>query len=102
MIAVGLFLLFYHLGGFLMKFEKIRPFFIYTGSISYGIFLLQHVVMGQVLGLFSKQSLTVFQECVILVATMLLIYLFADIATRLNQILINSRWFKKIQKRIAG
>lgn len=102
MIAIGLFLLFYHLGGFLMKFDKIRPFFIYTGSISYGIFLLQHVVMGQVLGLFSKQSLTVMQETAILIATLLLIYLFADISTRLNRILLGSRWFGKIQKFIAG
>ncbi len=102
MISIGLFLIFYHLGSYLMKFKWVKPFFSYTAGISYAIFLLQHVVMGQILSLFSQYSLTVWQECMILIATMLIIYLFADIVTRLNRIMINSFWFKKIQNLIAG
>lgn len=101
-IAVGLFLLFYHIGCFIMRSGRLKPFFVYTSSISYGIFLLQHVVMGQVIGLFPKHSLTVLEETLLLAVTFLLIYLFADIATRLNQIMLHSKWFGKIQKFIAG
>ncbi len=102
MISIGLFLLFYHLGNYIMKVPKIRTFFTYTAGISYAIFLLQHVVMGQVLNLFSQTRLTVPQETAVLVATMLLIYLFADVLTRLNKLLTNSGWFRKIQSIITG
>ncbi len=97
MIAIGLFLLFYHLGSYVMKLKRLRPFFQYTASISYAIFLLQHVVMGQVIGLFGECRLSVAQEFLILFATLLLIYLFADILTRLNKIMLKSFWFTKIQ-----
>lgn len=97
-IAVGLFLLFYHIGGFLMKFDWIKPFFTYTGSISYAIFLLQHVVMSQVIGLSGGSELSVGQEFAYLTASFLMIYLFADICTRLNKIMQNSKWFRFIQK----
>ena len=80
-----------------MKFAKIKPFFQYTGKISYAIFLLQHVVMGQVIGLFSKYELTIPQETAILAATFLIIYLFSDIFVRLNQIMVHSWWFTKIE-----
>ena len=96
-ISVGLFLLFYSAGVFIMKFAKIKPFFQYTGKISYAIFLLQHVVMGQVIGLFSKYELTIPQETAILAATFLIIYLFSDIFVRLNQIMVHSWWFTKIE-----
>lgn len=96
MISIGLFLLFYTAGVAIMKSEKIKPFFQYTGKISYAIFLLQHVVMGQVIGLFSQYELTIPQETAILIATFLLIYLFSDIFVRLNQIMVHSWWFTKI------
>lgn len=96
-IAVGLFLLFYQAGRHVMKNTYAKRFFCYTASISYAIFLLQHVVMGQILGLFGQYSLTLTQELLILVATFLMIYLFADISTRLNKILVRSTWFIKIQ-----
>lgn len=101
-ISVGLFLLFYSLGSQIMKLKKVTPFFQYTGKISYAIFLLQHVVMGQVLGLFSKYKLTVLQESCILVATFLLIYLFSDISVRLNQLMLNSKWFVTLQNFILN
>lgn len=97
-IAVGLFLLFYHAGNFVMGIKRLKPFFIYTGGISYAIFLLQHVVMSQVIGLFGSYELTILQESVLLVVTFVMIYLFADVCTRLNKIMLQSKWFGKIQK----
>ena len=97
MIAIGLFLLFYHIGRLVMKIKFISPFFVYTGRISYAIFLLQHVVMSQILGIYEQQGLTLGQEWPLLVVTFLFIYLFSDISVRLNQILTGSRWFLKIQ-----
>lgn len=94
-IAVGLFLLFYHAGNFVMRFDGLRPFFTYTGGISYAIFLLQHVVMSQILGMFEKLTLT--QEALLLAVTFLMIYLFSDICTRLNKIMLQSKWFGRIQ-----
>lgn len=96
LISIGLFLLFYRMGEAVMKFELPRRFFRYTGGISYAIFLLQHVVMGKVIGMFSQQSLTIAQEAALLIAVFMLIYLFADIATRLNRILTQSKWFTKL------
>lgn len=96
-IAIGLFLLFYHLGNIVMKQPALQPFFTYSGSISYAIFLLQHVIMGQVLGLFAEQNPNRFQLTLILLLTFLMIYLFADIFTRLNKILLSSKWFTTIK-----
>ena len=98
-IAVGLFLLFYHIGNFVMKFDWIKPFFTYTGGISYAIFLLQHVVMSQVIGLSGKEThLTILQEFLYLIASFVMIYLFADICSRLNRLMLDSKWFRRIQK----
>ena len=96
-IAVGLFLLFYQIGTFVMAWELPKRFFAYTGKISYAIFLLQHVVMSQVLGLFEQKGLTVAKEFLMLGVTFILIYFFSDIAVRLNAILVKSKWFLKIQ-----
>lgn len=96
-IPVGLFLLFYHIGNSIMKVKVLKPFFSYTGKISYAIFLLQHVIMGQVLGLFGRYNPNLRQITLILGLTFVMIYLFADIATRLNRILVNSGWFLKLQ-----
>lgn len=97
MISIGLFLLLYHAGNYIMKFKKLGSFFSYTGSISYPIFLLQHVTMGHVLNIFESYTLNLWAELLILLATFLLIYLFSDIAARLNKALLNSKWFLRIQ-----
>lgn len=96
-IAVGLFFLFYHVGNYVMKINIVKPFFSYTGKISYGIFLLQHVVMGHVMGVFGKDAKSLPQLVLVLILTFGVIYLFADVFTRLNKILVNSWWFLKIQ-----
>lgn len=96
-IAIGLFLLFYQTGGYLMKFSATKRFFSYTAGISYAIFLLQHVVMSQILGLFTKHNLTVAQEFVILAATFAVIYIFSDASVRLNKAITGSFWFQRIQ-----
>lgn len=96
-IAVGLFLLFYQAGGYLMKFAPAKKFFAYTGRISYAIFLLQHVVMSQVLGLFTQYQLTIAQETLILAVTFVLIYIFAAVSTCLNKVLVGSKWFVTVQ-----
>ena len=82
-----------------MKFDWIKPFFTYTGGISYAIFLLQHVVMSQVIGLSGKEThLTILQEFLYLIASFVMIYLFADICSRLNRLMLDSKWFRRIQK----
>ena len=96
-IPVGLFLLSYQAGRYVMKNSTAKRFFAYPGSMSYAIFLLQHVVMSQILDLFKAYSLTVPQEFLIMAATFVMIYLFADIVTRLNKMLTHSGWFLKIQ-----
>lgn len=97
LIAIGLFLLFYQAGCRVMKSTYAKRFFGYTASISYAIFLVQHVVMSQVLNLFFSYNLVIWQELLLLVVTFLLIYLFADAATRLNKMLVTSKWFGRIQ-----
>jgi peptidoglycan/LPS O-acetylase OafA/YrhL len=84
LIALGLFLLFYQIGCHVMRYRLPKKFFAYTGKISYAIFLLQHVVMSQILGLFNAYSLTVSMELLILLATFVVIYIFADVSTRLK------------------
>ena len=54
--------------------------------------------MSQVIGLFGSYELTILQESVLLVVTFVMIYLFADVCTRLNKIMLQSKWFGKIQK----
>lgn len=95
-IAIGLFLMFYHFGGWIMQFKPANRFFAYTGRISYGIFLLQNVMLGKILGLFNGTELSISEEIVILFAIFVLIYIFATIATIVNKAVVNSGWFKKI------
>ena len=101
-IAVGLFLIFYHVGTAIMKQKKAAPFFRYTSKISYAIFLLQHVTMGQILGLCGAYPLSVGQEAAVLLVVILFIYLFADISTRLNRMFTSSRAFLKLQEFVTG
>lgn len=95
-IAVGLFFMLYHIGGFLMKYARIRSFFSYTASRSYAIFLLQHVTVAQVLNLFPNYPLAVWQECLLLLASFALICLFAEAAVQLNRAVRGSRWFGRL------
>lgn len=102
MIAIGLFFIFYHLGCYAMKNNILKAFFSYSSKISYAIFLLQHVVMSQILNLFLARGLNLWQESALLIVTFLFIYLFSDISVRLNYILIHSRWFLKLQNFFIG
>ncbi len=97
-IAVGLFLLFYQLGTIAMRKKHLKTLFAYTSRNSYAIFLLQHVTIGQVVGLCGAYSLSVGQEILVLGAVFLLIYLFSDIATKLNRMLLQSKYAKKLEQ----
>lgn len=96
-ISIGLFLLLYHAGRLIMKIKILNQFFSYTSRISYPIFLLQHVTMGQILGMFGRYFPKLWLELILLLATFFFIYLFSDIAARLNNILLNSKWFLRVQ-----
>lgn len=97
LISAGLFLLLYRAGNILMKYKAPNTFFSYTARISYPMFLLQHVTIGQILGMFGRYQPKLGLELVLLLVTFLFIYLFSDIAMRLNGMLLNSRWFSRIQ-----
>lgn len=101
-IPAGLFLILYHAGNFVMKNPSLHAFFTYTGRISYPIFLLQHVTMGHVMNMFERYTLTLSAELALLLVTFVLVYLFSDIASRLNGALLNSRWFLSVQRFICG
>ncbi len=97
-IYVCLFFAFYTMGKYIMKVKPLTGFFRYTGSISYAIFLLQHVVMSQVLHMFDDYNLTVFHEFLLLLVVFLVIYIFAGICTYLNKSFLNTGFFKRIQR----
>lgn len=97
-IYVCLFLAFYTLGKYVMQIDAVAGFFRYTGKISYAIFLLQHVVMSQVLHMFENYELTVPQEFGLLLVTFVIIYIFAGVCTHLNQEFVKSKAFRKLQK----
>ncbi|MBO5371444.1 MAG: acyltransferase [Lachnospiraceae bacterium] len=101
-IAIGLFLMFYHLGGWIMQFKTANRFFAYTGRISYPIFLLQNLILGKTLSLFNAQTLSIAKECVILLVIFVLIYIFASIAAIVNKAVVNSNWFMKMQNFVYG
>lgn len=102
LIAVGLFLLFYHLGSIVMRFRHLHTFFAYTSRNSYAIFLLQHVTIGQVLGFCGAYALSVGQEVLVLGVVFAMIYLFSDISTRLNRMFLKSRCFQKFEHLLFG
>lgn len=101
-IFIGAFFGLYGLGNQVMKIRGVNTFFQYTGRISYAIFLLQHVVMSQVLNAFAAKHPTLPQEMLLLVLTFVLIYIFATLATYLNKQLTNTSWFQKLQRRFAA
>lgn len=97
-IYVCLFLAFYTLGKYVMQINAVTGFFRYTGKISYAIFLLQHVVMSQVLHMFDDYELTVLHEFGLLIVTFVIIYIFAGICTYLNQSFLKTKFFLKVQR----
>lgn len=97
LIAISLFLVFYQIGTYAMKPSPARKFFQYTSRLSYAIFLLQHVVMSQILSLYTSKGLTLSQEWLLLVVTFVFIYVFSEAAIHLNKAVINSKWFQKMQ-----
>lgn len=97
-IYVCLFFAFYTLGKYIMSVKSLTGFFRYTGKISYAIFLLQHVVMSQVLHMFDNYGLTILQEFGLLLVTFFVIYIFAGICTYLNTSFLKSRFPQKIER----
>ena len=81
-----------------MQIGAVTGFFRYTGKISYAIFLLQHVVMSQVLHMFDNYELTVLHEFGLLIVTFVVIYIFAGICTYLNQAFLKTKFFQSLQK----
>lgn len=93
-IPIGLFLVLYQLGGYIMKFAPAKRFFSYTANISYGIFLVQNVALGKVMNLFTNKNLSLGKEIVILFAAFVVIYALATAATVLNKALV-AKVFRK-------
>lgn len=97
-IYITLFLALYTMGKYVMQIGAVTGFFRYTGKISYAIFLLQHVVMSQVLHMFDNYELTVLHEFGLLIVTFVVIYIFAGICTYLNQAFLKTKFFQSLQK----
>lgn len=95
--SICLFLVFYFIGSYAMKPKPLRIFFQYTSKISYPIFLLQHIVMSEVIHTFDAYTLTVKQELLILLLVFAVIYIFATVLLTLNKALVNSKPFLKLQ-----
>lgn len=95
--AVCLFLVLYALGGYVMKCKPVGRFISYSGKISYGIFLLQHIVMSEVIHIFDAYNMTVLQETGVLLLTFIVIYIFATVLLVLNKALMNTAPMQKIQ-----
>lgn len=96
--SICLFLVFYFIGSYAMKLKPLRAFFSYTSKISYPIFLLQHVVMSEVIHTFDAYALTVKQELLVLILVFVVIYTFATVLFVLNKALVNSKPFLKLQE----
>lgn len=91
--SIALFLILYFIGTYIMKVKYLNRFISYSAKISYPIFLLQHVVMSEVIHTFDNYALTVFQECLVLIGVFAVIYVFATVLLTLNKALLNTRPF---------
>nr|MCR5272110.1 hypothetical protein [Lachnospiraceae bacterium] len=69
-------------------------------SLSYPIFLLQHIVMDQVLSIYQGRELGHFEEFLLLILTFVLIYIFSVVLVILNKHLVNSKPFKWIGEKV--
>lgn len=95
--SICLFFVLYFVGTYIMKLKYIRNFIQYSSRISYPIFLLQHIVMSDVIHTFDAYALTVFQEFLILLGVFAVIYTFSTVLLVLNKALVNSKPFLKLQ-----
>ena len=95
--SLCLFAVFYFIGSWIMKVKYVNSFISYSAKISYPIFLLQHVVMSEVIHTFDPYPLTIKQELLILLGVFAAIYIFSAVLLTLNKALVNSRPFVKLQ-----
>lgn len=91
--SAALFFVFYFIGTYVMNVNYVNSFIRYSSKISYAIFLLQHIVMSEVIHAFDNYALTVRQEILVLLAVFAAIYIFAAVLMALNQALTKSRPF---------
>ncbi len=84
-----------------MKPKPIGRFITWSSSLSYPIFLLQHIVMDQVLSIYQGQTLGTFEEILLLIFTFVLIYIFSTVLVILNKHLVNTRPFKAIDEKVS-
>ena len=94
--SIALFLVFYFIGNYVMKLKYVNSFIRYSSRISYPIFLLQHIVMSEVIHAFDNYALTVRQECLVLLAVFGAIYILAAVLMVLNRALTGSRPFRAL------
>lgn len=94
--SIALFFVFYFVGNYVMKIKYVNSFIRYSSKISYAIFLLQHVVMSEVIHAFDNYALTIKQELLVLLAVFAAIYVLAAVLMVLNRALLGTRPFQAL------
>ena len=92
--SIALFFVFYFVGNYVMKIKYVNSFIRYSSKISYAVFLLQHVVMSEVIHAFDDYALTIKQELLVLLAVFAAIYVLAAVLMVLNRALLGTRPFQ--------
>ena len=92
--SIALFFVFYFVGNYVMKIKYVNSFIRYSSKISYAVFLLQHVVMSEVIHAFDNYALTIKQELLVLLAVFAAIYVLAAVLMVLNRALLGTRPFQ--------
>ncbi|MCR5467388.1 MAG: acyltransferase [Lachnospiraceae bacterium] len=100
-MAFGILLVLNKIAAAVMRPAPIGRFISWTASLSYPIFLLQHIVMDQVLSIYQGRELGHFEEFLLLILTFVLIYIFSVVLVILNKHLVNSKPFKWIGEKVS-
>lgn len=95
-----LLLLLYHIGCVLMKVPALGRLIAVMGALSYPVFLLQHRVILKVLG--AKNPVSTWKSGLLLLATIVLTFLYAKVLQIVTDAVVKSAWFSRLEEKITG
>ncbi|MCR5468676.1 MAG: acyltransferase family protein [Lachnospiraceae bacterium] len=95
-MAMGILLVLNRTADTIMKPAPVKSFISLTSSLSYPIFLLQHIVIDQVLSIYEGQTLGHFEEFLLLIMTFVVTYIFAIVLNLVNKAFVKTALFKKL------
>lgn len=96
-LSLSLFFVMYYIGNYVMKSKFLNKSISFVSKISYPIFLLQHLIILMLLKIYSPQEPVMI--ILWLIVTIAVTIVGAEILSLITNLILNSKWYLKLENR---